>query len=119
MEEKEIETHKIKLTGSKDYIENNLIIQGNNINNMRNLKNFKNENALVELKSPRNKMKKDFIASNNESHEEIKKNLFYDKSNSITNSNINTNPSSVYKSDSIKHNFQQGLIKDKSLKHVT
>ena len=107
----------IKIIKSEDYLENNVIIQGNNIHNMKNLKNFKNENTNIIFKSPINK-KQDQILSDDELNEDIKKHLFYDKSNSITNSNTHTNPSTVYKSDSIKHNFQQGLAKDKPNKHV-
>lgn len=84
---------------------------------MKNLKNFKNENSNIIQKNP-NDPKQHKIASNKELLNDPKKNLFFDKSNSITNSNILTNPSTVYKSDSIKQNFQQNILKEKSPKYV-
>lgn len=85
---------------------------------MKNLKNFKNDNANINLKSPKILNQQNLLHNNFESINELNKNIIFDKSNSITNSNINTNPSTVYKSDSIKHNFQQALAKDIPAKYV-
>jgi hypothetical protein len=112
-----IENPKIKIIKTEKYFENKITIQGNNVNNMKNLKNFKNVNEIIIIKGIKD-LKQDKMITNNEPIEDTKKQLFLDKSNSITNSNNRTNPSTVYKSDSIKHNFQQCLAQDKSNKNV-
>jgi len=112
-----IENHKIKIIKTEKYLENNIIIQGNNVNNMKNLKNFKNDNENIIIKGTKD-LKQDKTITINEPIKDTKKQLFLDKSNSITNSNNRTNPSTIYKSDSIKQNFQQCLAQDKSNKNV-
>lgn len=81
---------------------NNNIMIGSNYKNLKNLKILKDETQAVSVKSPNN-LKLEITNINNDSHDIKKKSIFTDKSNSITNSNMNTNPSTIYKSDSLQH----------------
>lgn len=95
-----------RIINAENYLENNMIIQGNNIHNLKNLKNYKNDSLCIQIKSPNN-LKADYLNTvNTESSNNIKRNALFDKSNSITNSNINTNPSTIHKSDILNNNFQ-------------
>ncbi len=94
-----------------------MILQGNNINNLMNLKNFKNENLNLEIISPNTEKPGKIIPFNGN-----KNNLFIKNSESITNSNLNTNTSTIHKSDSLTQNFQVKnnilISKEKTLENV-
>jgi len=97
-----------------------MIIQGNNINNLINLKTYKNEGLNIQIKSPNNVNPNNMQTPSINELSENKKRMSVIKSESITNSNMNTNPSTIHKSDSLTHNFQNFQIfsKDKSTKNV-
>ena len=87
--------------------------------NLKNLKKYKNENLIIEPNSLLNEGKYTEINNINNLNEfsEKRKNIQYiEKSNSITNSNMNTNPSLVYnRSDSINNH---NLIKNFKVTNV-
>lgn len=104
---KKIIKSKIRILTNEDYLDHNMIVQGNNINDLMNLKNFKNENLLIKIKSPNDEKPGKIISFNgNENIENKKFPISSNKSQSITNSNLNTNPSTVHISDSLTQNFQ-------------
>lgn len=98
----------MRIIHDENYIEKNMIMQGNNINNLRNLKNsknFKNENLNINIKSPNNQ-EPGLINSykNDDISHKKKNNPLVNKSESI--SNMNTNPSTVQKIDTLTNNLE-------------
>ncbi len=120
-QEKIIKTKIRIITPPENLLEDNLIVQGNNINNIRNLKNYQHDQLKIQLNSPINN-KNDYCLTphTNETRDNNKKRGKINKSESITNSNMNTNPSTICKADSLTNNIDnfQILSKDNSIPNV-